>query len=582
MLKKAIFKYKWMSMAILSTGMLISLCSVSSILFYQLLVDAITKGLALHYSAADLFQYILSPLTLYAIFTLGDCIFNYLEEYPGTRLNNSVYQYFRISAVEKISKVDYKSLQHFGTGRIIQIVENGASAGRDIIMNFYISIFGHQLPRLLFSLFVLGAYNLQIMLIIGIGYIIVFFITKLLIKKLYLLKSDTLVNQEFMSKRFVICLMEIVTFRVNRLYKREIKQLEANAAAVTKNTTKIRMIHEAFFTIFYLIIIVIKISVIVMSVTVSKDVTIGMIVAMVALIDNIYNPIAIFNVAYVDYNLNKITFDRYKDFMALPEDTNLFQGKPFDNVTSGINLENLSFRYDEKTVVDKVNINIKPGKSVALVGESGSGKSTIIKMIMGLIKYSEGSISVNETQLKDLNLNTFYEKITYVSQDTPVFDGSIRRNIVFDKEVSDKDIHAVLSLVKLDQFIKRQPQGLDTEIGEKGIKLSGGEKQRIALARVFFDESSLVILDEATSGMDYITEEFVIRNLYRNASDKTLIMVAHRLNIIKDFDTIIAMRDGQVVQTGSFDELIGDTEGYFYALWKKQKSFMDSDYYEAQ
>lgn len=579
MIKKTILKYKWLSIAVIAIGILISVCSVFSILYYQQLLDAITEGLKMNDRVAGILNYILMPLFFYSIFMIGDCILNYLYGYPQTKLSNSIYQNFKICAVDKISKADYRSLQNFGTGQIIQVVENGASAGRDIIMTFYISILGSQLPRILLSLFLLGIYNIKIMLVIGIGYIFVFMITKLLLKKLYLLKNDTLINQEFMSKRFVICLMEIVTFRVNRMYKKEIKLLEESASKITNNNTKILMVHEAFFTIFYLIIILIKIAIIIISITFSNGVTIGMVVAMVALVDNIYNPIAIFNVAYVDYSLNKITFDRYKKFMDLPDDTNLFHGKQVEDIVKDIVVEHVSFQYDERTVVNDISFNIVPGKSVAIVGESGSGKSTIIKMLMGLIKYSEGAINIDNTLLKDINLNSLYKNITYISQDTPVFDANIRRNIVFDKEVNDNEVYSALSLVKLDEFIQSQPQRLDTEISEKGIKLSGGEKQRIALARIFFDNNKIVILDEATSGMDYITEEFVMRNLYQNISNKMFIIVAHRLNIVKEVDIILVMKNGTLIQQGTFDQLIGDTDGYFYSLWQKQETFKREELY---
>lgn len=577
MIKEAILKYKWLSISVVLFGISISICSVLGIVFYQQLLDAIAKGLESQSTTIEIFQYVMLPLIFYSVFTLGDCILNYFAEYPTTKLNNSVYQYFKLSAVSKISKAEYTSVQRFGTGEIIQIVENGASSGRDIIMRFYISTFGYELPKLILSLLALGAYNLQTMFFIGLGYIPVFLITKLLVKKLYLLKTDTLVNQESMSKRFVVCLTEIVTFRVNRLYKKEIELLEGNASVIVKNTTKIRMIHEAFFAVFYMLVILIKIAVIVLSIAVPEDVTIGTIVAMVALIDNIYNPIAIFNVRYIDYSLNKVTFSRYEEFMNLEEDEKLIQGKRFNDISKGISVNDLTFKYDKNLVVDNVNFDIKPGMTVAIVGESGSGKSTIVKMMMGLIKYDEGSIAISDTPLEELNLDSFYEEITYISQDTPVFDGNIRRNVVFDKKVNDDEIFKVLTMVKLNELISGKPQGLDTEVGERGIKLSGGERQRIALARVFFDDSSIVILDEATSALDYATEEFVIQNLYQNVSDKTFIMIAHRLNLVKNFDLIIAMKNGKALQIGDFEQLMNDKNGYFYSLWEKQEFNKNSD-----
>ena len=190
---------------------------------------------------------------------------------------------------------------------------------------------------------------------------------------------------------------------------------------------------------------------------------------------------------------------------------------------------------------------------------------------MGLIKYNEGNILIDDKELSELNLNTFYDNVTYISQEAPIFDGTLRENLIFDKKISDEKIIKVLDLVCLDKFYEKLDDGLDTELGEKGIRISGGERQRVALARLFFDDSKIIILDEATSAMDNITEKLVMKNIVKQLNNKTLIVIAHRLETIKDVDKIYVLSDGIIQEEGNYNELL-DKNGYFKNLYKTAKS----------
>ena len=149
-----------------------------------------------------------------------------------------------------------------------------------------------------------------------------------------------------------------------------------------------------------------------------------------------------------------------------------------------------------------------------------------------------------------------YEKISYLSQDTPVFDGTIRENLAFDREVSENDIHVCLEKTHLLSLLAALDKGVETKIGEKGTCLSGGEKQRLALARLWFDNSDIVVLDEATSALDNVTEGIVMKNVLEQIKYATVIAVAHRLTSIREFDRIIVFRNGKIVGNGTFDELL--------------------------
>ena len=364
--------------------------------------------------------------------------------------------------------------------------------------------------------------------------------------------------------------MELVVFRTNKKYDTEIEISKDGIKNIVDSKTKIKLVHETFFSVFGLIVNVLQVIVLAYAVL-KSDLSVGAVVTVIALLGKAYQPIAIFNVEYVDYKLNKITVDKYIDFLDSKDDENLNNGLKIKNILGNIEFRNVTYSYDkDNNIIDNLSFKIKANSSVALVGESGSGKSTIIKLIMGLIKYKAGEILIDEEELSKLNLLSFYDNVTYVSQEAPIFDGTLRENLIFDKKITDEEIIKVLEIVCLNKFYEKLENGLDTELGEKGIRMSGGERQRVALARLFFDDSKIIILDEATSAMDNITEKIVMENVVKLLDNKTLIVIAHRLETIKDVDTIYVLSDGVIQEHGKYEELL-NKNGYFTKLYKSVK-----------
>lgn len=231
-----------------------------------------------------------------------------------------------------------------------------------------------------------------------------------------------------------------------------------------------------------------------------------------------------------------------------------------------IAIKNLSFQYEERKIIDDLSLSIKKGEKIAFVGESDSGKSTLIKILLGLLKYSQGKVRLGDMELRGICLDNLYDRVSFLSQDAPVFDGTIKENLVFDRMVPEERIRDALREVQLSDLVENLAEGLSTEIGEKGTCLSGGEKQRLALARLWFQTPELVILDEATSAMDNLTEENVMKSIMSKLKDKTVIAIAHRLNSISGFDRIILFREGKIVGQGTFEELL-HTDSYFKELY---------------
>ena len=544
---------------------------------------------------ADYFQKIVDGLTsqtlafggilFYGVVLVVNYGMNYLDEYPSSKLANEIYLDFKLLALKKIGKVDYAEYQKLGTGKLIQQIENGANAGKGVLYDFWFCVVRELFPTILFSLYFIWKIDRNITYCLLAGYVIVFIVTNLLLRGLYQVKEKILTNEEELNHFLVRGFMEMLVFRMKHQFPNEVKKAYGAKRIIVSSKVKMTMIHEAFFTIFALLVACLDIGVLAYAWQNSR-LSVGSIVALITLIDNAYTPIAIFNVIYVQYKLNKTAWLRFTDLLDLKEDLQLQEGMLFDALSDEICVKNVSFTYEKDgesdhslhqdlfKVLDSVSLTIGKGEKIAFVGESGSGKSTLAKLLLGLLKYEEGEILFDGKPLKQFSLASLYEKVSYFSQDTPVFDGTIRENLVFDREVPDSDIDAGLDGVQLLSTVASLDKGADTRIGERGTCLSGGEKQRLALARLWFEEPGIVVLDEATSAMDNVTESIVMKNVLSRLKEATVVAIVHRLNCIREFDRIYVFKNGRIAGHGTFEQLM-EENGYFAELYSKNGIGLD-------
>ena len=571
MLKKSLSNLKWWICGYILLGFTIQLLSSLGIVVFQKILDKA--------AVMSSFSEISNLIMVYGVLLAGVVILNYVDEYPSVYLSNSITERLKILALSKISKIDYQAYQDIGTGQMIKVIENGAAAGNSMIYSFFLKTLHELLPTLLFSLIFISFYDLRIMLVIAAGYVVVFLITNLLLKFLYAMKATILQEQEKMSRFSIRGFMELVVFRTNKRYEKEIDKLSQTARTIIHKNAQLQMIHEAFFAIFELFVTVIKVVVLIYGVksVVAGDTSLGVVVALFMFIDKIYSPIAIFNVLFVDFRLNRVTYKRFEEFIEAPEDRNLESGEVVTEIHGNIEFRDVSFDYGQVKILNNLTFSIERGMSVAIVGLSGGGKSTLIKLIVGLLKKDKGELLLDGKDIDEIHLDSYYDHISYLSQDTPIFDAKIRDNIVFDEHtLSDEELYEILGKVHLQEKISQLPDRLDTLVGEKGVKLSGGERQRLAFARIIAQKRNVLILDEPVSALDNITEQSLMETILEEFKDKTIIIVAHRLNFIKDVDKILVVDHGSVVGEGKFDDLIEHCEA-FKALWSRKISFTDAD-----
>lgn len=246
-----------------------------------------------------------------------------------------------------------------------------------------------------------------------------------------------------------------------------------------------------------------------------------------------------------------------------------------------IRIENLNFRYGtRKLVLENINMTINAGEKIALVGESGSGKTTLTKLLMNFYPWEKGEIFIGDYNLKDINLESLRNRIAYISQDIFLFSGTIRENLELGNEdASMEDIIEACRLSKADEFINNLPLRYETILEENGANLSGGQKQRLAIARALLKKPDILIMDEATSNLDSITEKAIEKTINSLSRNITTIIIAHRLSTIMRCDKIFVMEQGKFIEQGSHSELIA-RKGRYYDLWKDQlpENYTDNQY----
>lgn len=232
---------------------------------------------------------------------------------------------------------------------------------------------------------------------------------------------------------------------------------------------------------------------------------------------------------------------------------------PLYSLRGEVEFKNVCYHYpnEEKAVVKDFNLKVRAGERIAVVGSSGSGKSTVMNLIIGLLNPTEGEIFVDGVSLREMPLQTYRRFLSVVPQNSILFSGSIRENITYGLDkYNEETLQKAVEDADITEFLPSLPQGLDTQVGEHGDKLSGGQKQRVSIARALIRNPRILILDEATSALDNVAEYHVQKAIDRLVQERTTFIVAHRLSTIRNADRIVVMEEGQMVEVGSYEELM--------------------------
>jgi ABC-type multidrug transport system fused ATPase/permease subunit len=274
-----------------------------------------------------------------------------------------------------------------------------------------------------------------------------------------------------------------------------------------------------------------------------------------------------------EFILAKISLMRMEEILQEMPAVELSGSQQFNSQWKKLVLKNVHFRYQGREVLKDISLTITRGEKIGIVGISGAGKSTLFKLLLKLYDDYEGSICYDDLALRDIKRNSYLNYITVVPQETELFNLSLKDNIVItgkEETVDEKRLNRAVSISHVKDFLNKLDNGLDTMIGEKGVRLSGGERQRVGIARALYRKPDILLLDEATSHLDSISERTIQDALHEFLKDVTAIIIAHRLSTLKEVDKILVIKQGRVNEQGTFDELL-EKQGEFWKLWQKQK-----------
>lgn len=304
----------------------------------------------------------------------------------------------------------------------------------------------------------------------------------------------------------------------------------------------------------------------------SEKIVVGDLLTMVFFTFFIFNPLQELSAFIIAKNETKVSMENFEQLLNAKSEHKPETPEHFGKISSLV-FNNVSFQHKsaKQPAVENIDFNIKQGETVAFVGPSGSGKTTLVKLLVGLYQPAIGNVLYNGIDSKAIDMLELRQQLGFVTQDAQLFSGTIRENLLFVKpEATDEEVLNALHRASCDNLLARAENGLDSTIGEGGIKISGGEKQRLSIARAILRNPNLLIFDEATSALDSITEE-EINSTIRNISDENRItvLIAHRLSTIMHADKIFVLEQGKIIEQGKHEDLLVE-KGLYYAMWRQQ------------
>ncbi|MFL8633949.1 ABC transporter ATP-binding protein [Clostridioides difficile] len=511
------------------------------------------------------YKFLLNLIIIYLIIVFSLAIIDIILEYLYNVMKNKVTSSFKIKLFHHLSKLSGQYFSNIKSGNIFSIVEQdlyivegfNAELLFSIIMNFITAICS------VYFLFMMSKDMLFIVVILQILLILSQSKIRKLISKMTREIRNLDGNLANISQEYISNIMNVVISKSKKIFlKRYIKQMRS---IIEKNMI-INLIMVSNISISKILSGMISATIYGYGgyKIISGKLSIGELIAFQQYTGMLVNPCINIIRSANKIEQVKVSIDRIYSIIDEPIEifsplkSNIFgsnlEHKPIEN----IEFKNVYFKYSDKDnqVLNGVNLSFSKGKTTAIVGGSGCGKSTISNLIYRLWDVSEGEITINGINIKNVNLAFLRKNINVVTQDVLIFDNTIRDNISLGKNIEDEEILSICNIVGMKDFIESLEDGLYSIVGEKGVKMSGGQKQRIAMARALAGNSDILVFDESTSSLDNISQKEIMKNMKEVIKDKIVIIIAHRLSTIKDADNIYVIKDGQVAESGSDEELI--------------------------
>ncbi|MEZ8194820.1 ABC transporter ATP-binding protein [Vibrio cortegadensis] len=501
--------------------------------------------------------------------------FNILQSRQFTLVSKTITYHMRTKMIDKLGRISIRQYETKGSG--------GINAHLITDIETIDKFIGSTLSKFVISLLtVIGTAGVLLWLewrlglfILLVNPIVIYFSRKLGGMVKHLKKKE---NQSFetFQNRLVETLDGIYQLRAANREKEFLEQLKQQANQVRIDADKYAWQSEAAGRVSFLLFLLgfELFRAVAMLMVLFSDLTIGQIFAVFGYLWFMLSPVQeLLGIQFSWYSA-KAALNRINILLELEEEARpISKVNPFtDDREVSIDIEMINFSYnDELKVLNDLNLTIPAGKKVALVGASGGGKSTLIQLLIGVYSANSGTIRYNGESTEDIGFNIIRDQIAVVLQQPILFNDSLRHNLTLGAEYDELSLWRALEIAQMHDVISQLSHGLDTQIGRNGVRLSGGQRQRLAIARMVLSNPQFVILDEATSALDTATEAALHKALNDFLKDRTTLIVAHRLSAVKQADIIYVLEDGQVSQTGTHGELVGQ-QGLYQTLYGSVQS----------
>ena len=565
---RLLISQRWLLLRIFILSMILTSLGIITSFYYQVIMDNVVPSLSI-----EMLNYV-SAITL-SLFLVQICL-NFFRGLLIVKLEQNIDIPIMLGYYNHALILPMKFYSMRDTGEIISRF-NDASSIRDIVSEASLTIMMDTIMAVVGAVVLFNSNRLLFLIsvVMLILYGIIVFVYNKPIKKINrkIMEMNSKVTSQFVET--INGIETIKAFnqednekeKTDKLYKKFLKKVFNGGVLSLSQQT---------ITMFVAVVGELVILWVGVAYVIKGELTLGELITFNALLGYFIEPIKNLINLQPSIQTAVVAADRLGEILDITPEYNYEHEQLNDKIKfDKISISNLDFRYGTRELVLKdINLEICRGEKIAFVGESGSGKTTLANLLVRLYEQEKGSIKLDSIDIREFSIKQIRDNISYISQNTFLFSGTIRENLLFgNSDVSDDDISQVCKICELEEYINSLPLKFNTRIEENGKNLSGGQKQRLAIARALLKKPEILIMDEATSNLDYVTERSIEKTINNFSKNMTTIIIAHRLSTIKDCDKILVLRNGQIVETGNHRDLLNQ-RGYYYQLWNGQDNII--------
>jgi ATP-binding cassette subfamily B protein len=472
-------------------------------------------------------------------------------------------------------KLPYYQFEDQRSGETLSVLTKVRSDVEKFMVNFINILFGVLVGVLFVFIYAAIFIHWSIPLAYLVGISLLTFITNKLSKKIKTIQKNIVGQTTALAGSTTESLRNIELVKSLGLTKQEVERLNKNTYKILGlELTKVKRIRSISFIQGTFVNTLRQVILFILMWLIFRDkMDAGQLVTMQIFSFFVFGPLQEIGNILLSYREAEASLNNFNNLMTKEPEREPSHPKPLGNIRT-LSFRNVSFQHKtaSQKAINKISFDVNVGETIAFVGPSGSGKSTLMKLLVGLYRPQEGKILYNNLDETELRFDDLRNQIGFVTQETNLFSGTIKENLLFvNPGASDEEVTIALNKAACQNLLSRAEKGLDTTIGEGGLKLSGGEKQRLSIARALLRNPKLLLFDEATSALDSLTEEEItdtIRDI-SNEGNQITILIAHRLSTIMHADRIYVLEKGDIVETGNHDILL-EEKGLYYAMWRQQ------------